>query len=255
MWGMFFYVNKIEFRFKYPGLQEGLDGAQSFQYFGGNMDVVHIRQFRNYYVFFASSEVPNIRAIARNVFLGRYDDYEFMYTEMPVSAMTTVVSKTRPAHYNFLFNPEYKDYLISSYNDPSTSQLYIFEILFEEQGYDTTPNGMTPPKLEGDIYIKMAAIYNESADDLRIYSITRSKKLVRSNLTEMDPPKNLVFLGPASEIKAVEFIEYVDFAVICADSGICSIFDYIQYDETNPTNNLRSINVGKGFSKISLNQN
>jgi hypothetical protein len=64
----------------------------------------------------------------------------------------------------------------------------------------------------------------------------------------------LLFLGENFVIKAVDFVQYVDYSIICLKSGKCVVYNYVNYDESNPSSEFRVINVGEGFSKISINE-
>lgn len=172
-------------------------------------------------------------------------------TTEPISAMTTVTSNTRPYWFFLSIDSTINDYLITSYNNPESERLYVFNIGTALLSFSTPLNDMVPPKLRGEIYLKMTAIFDEPSQSLGIFSITKSGKLVKSNFTSMLSTKSLLFLGESFEIKAVEFLQKVDYALICLRSGNCAVFDYVRLKEDSPTQGTRFVNVGTGFSKIS----
>jgi len=143
------------------------------------MDVIHFRKFRLYYIFLGSSEAPHISALWRNPGAGAYEFTGRLATDEPISAMTTVVSKTRAYWFFFSMDSTNNDYLIVSLNNPSSDHLKVF--ILEEGGINNLMNdasSIKPPKLTSEIYIKMTAVFNELNQALIIYSITATGKLV-----------------------------------------------------------------------------
>jgi hypothetical protein len=95
------------------------------------MDIIHFRKFEMYYIFLGSSEAPHISVVRRVVNDGAYNFRGRLATDEPISAMTTVVSKTRAYWFFFSMDSTKNDYLIVSLNNPSSGHLKVFIL---EQG-------------------------------------------------------------------------------------------------------------------------
>lgn len=64
------------------------------------------------------------------------------------------------------------------------------------------------------------------------------------------------FLNSELPVKQVEFINALEYLLLCQQDGLCYVLNHETYRESNESRNLdrsyRKINVGVGFSKISL---